>query len=277
MAEQDIQTKDFALEDFKLKPISSTENTKAKHAAETSETGEQSATGAKTLGEETAASNDKDESAETENPIFKELSAPKLPELPKENRARLQMQSPNKVYFYWSFRENPFKILNRVFGGQTGYQLVAKLLNQTSGREEVFPIDAEGSAWFDVDADARSCAFCFPIRCERRAKIRRRERITRNISPFPPINSPKFWTFPVFSRTRLKSRWRATTSKPPTVPPKRRFRKFSIRRKPTVSTLISRVKCGSFCWRWLPVTRSKNCGRRLVRVYTVFCKAAPTD
>lgn len=155
MAEQDQKTPDFALEDFKLKPISSTENAKGKHAAEAEASSDEQTESneAKPLGGE-AATVEQDEPAEIEDPIFKELSAPKLPELPKENRARLQMQSPNKVYFYWSFRENPFKILNRVFGGQTGYQLVAKLLNQTSAREEIFPIDTEGSAWFDVDADA---------------------------------------------------------------------------------------------------------------------------
>ncbi|CAN5628216.1 hypothetical protein BH18ACI1_BH18ACI1_20300 [soil metagenome] len=97
----------------------------------------------------------KDELLEIENLIFKELSEPKLPELPKENRARLQMQSPTKLNFYWSIKTNPFKTLNRAFGGKTGsYALVAKLVNQTKRREEFFPVEAEGSRWFDVDADS---------------------------------------------------------------------------------------------------------------------------
>lgn len=146
MAEQDNQTKDFALEDFKLKPISSAENIKS-----TSVIDETDRDILLSKQEETVA---EDESAEVEDPIFKELSAPTLPELPKENRARLQMQSPNKIYFYWSFKENPFQILSRVFGNQTNYQLVAKLFNQTTDREELFPIEPEGSAWFDVDADS---------------------------------------------------------------------------------------------------------------------------
>ena len=99
-------------------------------------------------------------SAETEpeieqSEVFKELAEPKLPELAKENRARLQMQSPNRLYFYWSMENNPFQTLNRIFGGNAeNYRLVAKLVNQTQNREEVVPIEAEGSTWFDVDADS---------------------------------------------------------------------------------------------------------------------------
>src|SRR5687768_12530514 len=42
------------------------------------------------------------------SPVFKELREPKLPSLKRENRARLQMQTPNRVYFYWSMKNNPF-------------------------------------------------------------------------------------------------------------------------------------------------------------------------
>ncbi len=87
--------------------------------------------------------------------VFKELAEPKLPELAKENRARLQMQSPNRLYFYWSIKNNPFQTLNQVFGGNAeNYRLVAKLLNQTQNREEVVPVEAEGATWFDVDANS---------------------------------------------------------------------------------------------------------------------------
>ena len=90
------------------------------------------------------------------DPVFKELAEPKLPELAKENRARLQMQSPNKIQFYWSIKNNPFQTLTRAFGGNTGsYTLVAKLINQKNAREEIFPVDAEGSWWFNVDADSK--------------------------------------------------------------------------------------------------------------------------
>ncbi|MEP6900915.1 MAG: DUF4912 domain-containing protein [Actinomycetota bacterium] len=89
------------------------------------------------------------------DPIFAELAAPKLPELQKENRARLQMQSPNRLYFYWSIKNNPFQTLQKVFAGNTGsYQLVAKFVNLKTEREEIRPVDAEGNYWFDTEADA---------------------------------------------------------------------------------------------------------------------------
>ncbi len=92
---------------------------------------------------------------EEEDSIFKELSEPKLPELPRENRARLQMQSPNRIYFYWSLKNNPFQTLQKIFGGQTNsYRLVAKLINQKTEAEEIHPIEAEGNWWFSVDADS---------------------------------------------------------------------------------------------------------------------------
>lgn len=91
-----------------------------------------------------------------EDPIFKELASPKLPELAKDNRARLLMQSPTRIQFYWSIKQNPFKTLNRAFGPATGsYTLVAKLIDQTNDREEVFPVEPEGSWWFNVDSDSR--------------------------------------------------------------------------------------------------------------------------
>lgn len=96
-----------------------------------------------------------DELPEIVDPVFRELSEPKLPELPRENRARLLMQSPTRIQFYWSIKENPFQTLKRAFGGNIGsYTLVAKLVNQKSDREEIFPVEDEGSWWFDVDADA---------------------------------------------------------------------------------------------------------------------------
>lgn len=176
MTEQDDKTKDFALEDFKLKPISSAENIKSTLAVDENDGDilsikEVSLSAAETetsdaelnlIGETTDLKTDETETVEAveaieekpEDPIFRELSAPKLPELTKENRARLQIQSPTRIHFYWSFKENPFKILSRIFGNQTNYQLVAKLQNQTNNREELFPIEGNGAAWFDVDADS---------------------------------------------------------------------------------------------------------------------------
>lgn len=96
-----------------------------------------------------------DDAVEELSPVFKELAEPKLPELPRENRARLQMQSPTRLYFYWSVKNNPFQILSKVFGGKTGsYTFVTKLINKTRGTEELYSVEPEGNWWFDVDADA---------------------------------------------------------------------------------------------------------------------------
>lgn len=89
------------------------------------------------------------------SPAFKELREPKLPTLARENRARLQMQTPTRVYFYWSLKNNPWQILHRVFGDDRGsYTLVLKLINITRDTEEIHPVDAEGNYWFNVDADS---------------------------------------------------------------------------------------------------------------------------
>ena len=85
--------------------------------------------------------------------VFKELATPKLPELEKENRARLQMQSPNRLFFYWSVKSNPFQTLRKAFGSDVGsYTLVAKLLDLSRGTEELFAVEPEGSWWFSADA-----------------------------------------------------------------------------------------------------------------------------
>ena len=102
--------------------------------------------------DETAAESEEKAS----DPIFAALAAPRLPELSRENRARLQMQSPTRLHFYWSVKNNPFQILRKAFGGNTGsYQLIIKLVNQTRDREDLLPVEAEGDWWFNVEANAR--------------------------------------------------------------------------------------------------------------------------
>lgn len=88
------------------------------------------------------------------SPAFKELREPKLPPLPRENRARLLMQTPTRLYFYWGLKNNPYQILNRAFGDDRGsYTLVLKLINLTRDTEQIHPVDAEGNWWFSVDPD----------------------------------------------------------------------------------------------------------------------------
>ncbi len=90
------------------------------------------------------------------SPAFKALADIKLPELRRENRARLQMQTPTRVYFYWSVKENPWAMLTNVFGSDLGnYTLVIKLIDQTYGHETINQCEAEGNWWFDVEPDRK--------------------------------------------------------------------------------------------------------------------------
>ncbi len=88
------------------------------------------------------------------SPVFKALAEPVLPELSRENRARLQMQTPTRLYFYWAVKENPWHLLKNAFGSDTGsYMLVLKLTNLRRDSEEIHPCDAAGNWWFDVEPD----------------------------------------------------------------------------------------------------------------------------
>ena len=88
------------------------------------------------------------------SPAFKALAEPVLPELDRENRARLQMQTPTRLYFYWSVKENPWALLKKVFGDDLGsYTLVLKLIDKKHGFEEIHQTDAAGNWWFDVEPD----------------------------------------------------------------------------------------------------------------------------
>lgn len=90
------------------------------------------------------------------SPAFKALADVKLPELQRENRARLQMQTPTRLYFYWSVKENPWATMSNVFGSDLGnYTLVIKLIDQTYGHETINQCDAEGNWWFDVEPDRK--------------------------------------------------------------------------------------------------------------------------
>lgn len=145
--------REFALEEFKLNPISSAEMKREVPTIDDDDLLSLDVAPPQIL-VDAALIEAKDEVLEAENPIFALLAEPQLPELPKENRARLQMQSPTRLNFYWSIKQNPFQTLHRAFGNTGSYTLVAKLVNQTTDREEFFPVEAEGSKWFDVNADA---------------------------------------------------------------------------------------------------------------------------
>jgi hypothetical protein len=88
------------------------------------------------------------------SPVFKKLAEPKLPELPSDDRARLQLQSPNRLFFYWSSRKNPYDNLHRLFGERFGgYDLSVRLINLKDDSVRVLPADMSGTTWFDVGSD----------------------------------------------------------------------------------------------------------------------------
>jgi hypothetical protein len=130
------------------------------------------------------------------SPAFKELREMNLPTLARENRARLQLQTPTRIYFYWSLKNNPWQILHRVFGDDRGsYTLVLKLINQTRDIEEIHPVDAEGNWWFSVDADSTYRAeigFYAPNRPYFRALYSNTLRTPRK-SPSPRVATDADW------------------------------------------------------------------------------------
>lgn len=88
------------------------------------------------------------------SPAFKALADVTLPELKRENRARLQMQSPTRLYFYWSVKDNPWQKLKNVFGDALdSYTLVIKLTDLRNDTEEIHKCEAEGNWWFSVEPD----------------------------------------------------------------------------------------------------------------------------
>ena len=91
---------------------------------------------------------------ETASPVFKLLARPTLPELKHETRARLMMQSPTRLFFYWSVARRSFQALHKTLGGETGdYTLALRLLNLTTDVEELHAVEAGGSWWFNAEPD----------------------------------------------------------------------------------------------------------------------------
>ncbi len=86
------------------------------------------------------------------SPVFTELATPKLPVLPDQNRIRLLMQTPTRLFLYWTVNGDPYQKFASAFAG--GYPtLVVRLIDEDTGRIEQHQIGAEGSWWFDVESD----------------------------------------------------------------------------------------------------------------------------
>ena len=129
-------------------------------------------------------------------PTFRELALPTLPELARQDRARLQMQTPNRLFFYWSLGENPFQKLNKALGTHTAsYSLVLKLIDLKRDVERVHQVDGEGSWWFDVEADGEYRAeigFYAPNRPFVRALFSNTVQTPRK-SPSPRVDTEADW------------------------------------------------------------------------------------
>ena len=132
-------------------------------------------------------------------PIFRELALPRLPELRRADRARLQMQTPTRLFFYWSVGSNPFQKLNKALGMETtSYTLVLKLVDLKRESETFYPAEVEGSSWFDVDTDGEYRAdvgFYAPNRPFVRVLFSNTVTTPRN-SPSPRVASDADWAIP---------------------------------------------------------------------------------
>lgn len=97
--------------------------------------------------------------AETEelSPVFKELAEPKLPALREENRAFLQMQSPTRLFFYWSLKQDSYNTLQKALGSRANdYFLAIRLTNLNTSKEEIHQVGNKGSWWFNnIEADSK--------------------------------------------------------------------------------------------------------------------------
>jgi hypothetical protein len=89
---------------------------------------------------------------EGKSPAFIELAQPKLPALAEDNRAFLQIQSPNRIFFYWSVKTDSFETLRRALGNRAAsYGLAGKLVNLDRNTEQIFPVEANGNWWFNAE------------------------------------------------------------------------------------------------------------------------------
>jgi len=74
-----------------------------------------------------------------------------LPELPKTDRIRLQVQSPRSLYVYWSFKKDPFETLRRAFGWVSeAYSLAVKVINLDDNTEDIYTASPTGSQWVNA-------------------------------------------------------------------------------------------------------------------------------
>jgi hypothetical protein len=91
-----------------------------------------------------------------DDPVFAALAKPALPPLQDRDRAWLQIQSPRRLFFYWSLKSDPRAALDSAFGGSSSrYGAIVKLVNLTRGTEQMHHAPHDGDWWFDAEPDCR--------------------------------------------------------------------------------------------------------------------------
>lgn len=74
-----------------------------------------------------------------------------MPELPKTNRVRLQVQSPRSLHVYWGFKADPFATLKRAFAwAADSYRYSIRQINLDTGEQYVFEASNTNSQWLDA-------------------------------------------------------------------------------------------------------------------------------
>lgn len=74
-----------------------------------------------------------------------------LPALPKQDRIRLQAQSPRSLYVYWGFKSDPFATLRRAFSWAADhYGYAIKLVNLDNNDEFIYEASHTNSQWLDA-------------------------------------------------------------------------------------------------------------------------------
>ena len=64
---------------------------------------------------------------------------------------RLLLQSPHKLYLYWTFARDPHVALREAFGALAAhYRLAVRLIKVESGEEFLLDASAERAQWFEV-------------------------------------------------------------------------------------------------------------------------------
>jgi hypothetical protein len=74
-----------------------------------------------------------------------------MPVLIKRDFIQLLLQSPHRLYLYWTFARDPHATLREAFGGLAAhYRLAVRLVNVESGEEFLQDASRERAQWFEV-------------------------------------------------------------------------------------------------------------------------------